>query len=299
MKNTLKTLAVAVFMMSAVAAFAQTSGGYKILNGKVYYNNVILHDADPQTIQDLGYGYAKDNENVWYEGKLLPLVDPHRFWLKNDPSHTDPFPPQQVPAPAPQQPGSQTQVLDGLLTVIFGNGLGQNGGQAPGYNPGPDHNPGPEVGPGHGPGGPGGPGHGHSNIHQERGYEIVADKVYYNGVLVSKASAHSFKDLGYGYAKDSKKVYYCGKKLTDNPSRFKVLADGYAMDSFDVYYFGEEIDASTAGFKVLSDGYAKDAFYGYYCGKKVAGSSGSTFKVTGNGYAKDAWETYYLGKKVR
>ena len=307
MKNILKTLAVAVFMMSAVAAFAQTSGGYRILNGKVYYNNVILHDADPQTIQDLGYGYAKDNENVWYEGKLLPLVDPHRFWLKNAPSHTAPVPPQQVPAPAPQQPGSQTPVLDGLLNVIFGNGAGQNGGQAPGNNPAPGHGPGGPGGPGglgspSGPApghGPGGPGHEHGAIHQERGYEVVANKVYYNGVLVSNALAHSFKDLGYGYAKDSKKVYYCGKKLTDNPSRFKVLADGYAMDSFDVYYFGEEIDASTAGFKVLSDGYAKDAFYGYYCGKKVAGSSGSTFKVTGNGYAKDAWETYYLGKKVR
>ena len=279
-------MAVAVFMMSAVAAFAQTSGGYKILNGKVYYNNQILHDADPQTIQDLGYGYAKDNENVWYEGKLLPLVDPHRFWLKNDAPHSVPVPPHQAPAPAPQLPGSQTPVLDGLLNVIFGNGAGQNGGQAPGNNPAPGH-------------GPGGPGHEHGAIYQERGYEIVADKVYYNGVLVSNASAHSFKDLGYGYAKDSKKVYYCGKKLTDNPSRFKALSDGYAMDSFDVYYFGGVIDASTAGFKVLSDGYAKDAFYGYYCGKKVAGSSGSTFKVTGNGYAKDAWETYYLGKKVR
>lgn len=291
MKNISRIIAVAVLMLSAVAAFAQTSDGYKILNGKVYYNNQILHDADPQTIQDLGYGYAKDNENVWYEGKLLPLVDPHRFWLKNDAPHSVPVPPHQAPAPAPQLPESQTPVLDGLLTVIFGNVLGQSGGQVPGNNPGLDHghHPGPEVG----------PGHEHSNIYQERGYEIVADKVYYNGVLVSNASAHSFKDLGYGYAKDSKKVYYCGKKLTDNPSRFKALTDGYAMDSFDVYYFGKEIEASTSGFKVLKDGYAKDAFDAYYCGKKVVGSSGSTFQVLNDGYAKDAWETYYLGKKVK
>ena len=85
-------------MSTVVVAIAQDVGKYKILNGKVYYNNVILHEANPNTIQDLGYGYAKDDENVWLEGKLLPLVDPHRFWLKNDPSHTDPFPPQQVPA---------------------------------------------------------------------------------------------------------------------------------------------------------------------------------------------------------
>ena len=283
MKNILKTMAVAVFMMSAVAAFAQTSGGYKILNGKVYYNNQILHDADPQTIQDLGYGYAKDNENVWYEGKLLPLVDPHRFGLKNDAHHAVPVSPH--PAPVPQN--YQNQVLGSLLNVLLGNGSNQTVAPTPGNNPGPEHVQHP------------GPGPDHSNIHQERGYEVIGDKVYYNGVLVSNASPHSFKDLGCGYARDSKKVYYCGKKLTDNPSRFKALSDGYAMDSFDVYYFGEEIDASTSGFKVLSDGYAKDAFDAYYCGKKIVGSSGSTFKVTGNGYAKDAWETYYLGKKVR
>ena len=283
MKNILRLIAVAVLILSAVAAFAQNQGGYKILNEKVYYNNVILHEADPHTIQDLGYGYAKDNENVWYEGKILPLVDPHVFRLKNS------GPP---PGAVPPSEGSQGFGLNDLLSVIFGNGASQNAGQHPGHDHGPEHhNPGPGHNPGHGPD--------HSNIHQERGYEIVGTKVYYNGVIVSNAYAHSFKDLGWGYAKDSARVYYCGKKLTDNPSRFKALTDGYAMDSFDVYYFGKEIEASTSGFKVLKDGYAKDAFDAYYCGKKVVGSSGSTFQVTGNGYAKDAWETYYLGKKVR
>ena len=286
MKNIFKTLAVAVLMMSAVAAFAQTptsrpapptqhTGSYKIMNGKVYYNNTILHEADPRTLLDMGYGYAKDNENVWYEGKLLPLVDPHRFGLKNDAPVVVPPPPH--PAPAPQ--GPTNQVLGGLLNVLFGNGSNQIVAAAPDYNPGP--------------------GCDHGNMYQERGYEVVGNKVYYNGVLVSNASAHSFKDLGWGYAKDSSRVYYCGKKLTTTPSRFKALTDGYAMDSFDVYYFGQKIKASTAGFKVLTDGYAKDAFDAYYCGKKVVGSSASTFKVTGNGYAKDAWETYYLGKKVK
>ena len=270
MKNILRSIAVAVLMMSAVAAFAQTSGGYKILNGKVYYNNIILQDADPHTIQNLGYGYAKDNEYVWYEGKILPLVDPYMFRLKNDPHPEVPAPPQQ---------GSQGFGVDDLLSIFFGGGSSQATGHAP------------EHGPGHGPD--------HSNIQQERGYEVIGNKVYYNGALVSNAYSHSFRDLGWGYAKDSARVYYCGKKLSDNPTRFKALTDGYAMDSFDVYYFGKEIEASTAGFKVLTDGYAKDSFDAYYCGKKVVGSSASTFKVTGNGYAKDAWETYYLGKKVR
>ena len=105
------------FARSAVAAFAQTqtsrpapptqhTGSYKIMNGKVYYNNTILHEADPRTLLDMGYGFAKDNENVWYEGKLLPLVDPHRFRLKNDAPVVVPPPPH--PAPAPQgEPGKR------------------------------------------------------------------------------------------------------------------------------------------------------------------------------------------------
>ena len=279
MKIFTRWMAVAVLMMSAVAAFAQNTGGYRIMNGKVYYNNVILHDADPHTLQDLGYGYAKDNENVWLEGRLLPLVDARSFRLKNS-------------AP-PVPPSGGDFDLGDILAGIFGPGAGQNPGSGHHGQPGQ-----PGYGQGHGQQGHGHPGHNPVPPH-ERGYEVIGTKVYFNGVIVSNASVHSFKDLGWGYAKDSNRVYYNGKKLTNNPSRFKVLADGYAMDSFDVYYFGKEIEASTSGFKVLSDGYAKDAFDAYYCGKEVIGSSASTFQVLGNGYAKDAWETYYLGKKVR
>lgn len=296
MKNIKRMLAVAVLMMSAVAAFAQSptsrpappaqhEGAYRIMDGKVYYNNVIMHDADPLTIQDLGYGYAKDNEYVWFEGKVLPLVDPYTFRLKHSVPPAGAVPPSSS---VPPHQGSQGFGLDDLLSaLLLGNGSNHNGGYAPGYDQGHGH--------GHNPGGAYGPGH----MHQERGYEIVGNKVYYNGVLVSNASAHSFKDLGWGYAKDSSRAYYCGKKISNDPTRFKALADGYAMDAFDVYYFGKEIEASTSGFKVLSDGYAKDAFDAYYCGKEVVGSSASTFQVLGNGYAKDAWETYYLGKKVK
>jgi hypothetical protein len=284
MKNIKRMIAVAVLMMSAVAAFAQSSttytvppaqntGGYAVLSGKVYYNNVILHEADPHTIQYLGYGYAKDNENVWYEGKILPLVDARSFRLKNSVPPSGPaVPPPPAPGPQAGQNYGLGDLIAGLLSHIPGNGLGHNHGHVV-----PDNPP----------------------VYQEAGYEIVGTKVYYNGAVVSNASAHSFKDLGWGYAKDSSRVYYCGKKLSNDPTRFKALTDGYAMDTFDVYYFGKKIDASTSGFKVLSDGYAKDAFDAYYCGKKVAGSSGSTFQVLGNGYAKDAWETYYLGKKVK
>ena len=272
MKNISRFIAVTVLMLSAVVAFAQNDGsGYKVLNGKVYYNNVILQDADPHTIQDLGYGYAKDLENVWLEGKLLPLVDARSFTLRT-PHHSSA---PHGPTPPPPPPADQSYGLDDLLSDVFGIGQGKNPGHKHDH---PDH---------------------HKPVHQERGYEVIGTKVYYNGQIVSGASSHTFKDLGFGYAKDSKKVYYCGKSFSTTPSRFVALTDGYAMDSFDVYYFGKKIGASTAGFKVLSDGYAKDAFDAYYCGKEVVGSTASSFKVTGNGYAQDNWAKYYLGKKIK
>ena len=66
-----RMIAVAVLMLSAVAAFAQNPSGYRILNGKVYYNNVIMHEADPHTLRDLGYGYAEDAWETYYLGKKV------------------------------------------------------------------------------------------------------------------------------------------------------------------------------------------------------------------------------------
>ena len=232
-------IAVAVLMLSAVTAFAQNSGGYKILNGKVYYKNVILHEADPNTIQDLGYGYAKDNENVWFEGKILPLVDPHMFRLKHTSSPSGPVPPHHR---------SEEFGLDDLLSVLLGNGSSHDDVRNP------DH----------------GPNHDHGNMHQERGYEIVGNKVYYNGVLISNAYPHSFKDLGWGYAVDTFDVYYCGEEIDASTMNFTVLADGYAKNSFDVFYFGKEVEGASANsFKVLRDGYAEDAFDTYYRGVEI------------------------------
>jgi hypothetical protein len=147
MKNIKRMIAVAVLLMSAVAAFAQSptsrpvsptqhGGAYRIMGGKVYYNNIIMHEADPRTIQDLGYGYAKDNEYVWFEGKILPLVDPYTFRLKHSAPPAGAVPPSSS---VPPHQGSQGFGLDDLLSALLGNGSNHNGGHAPGYDQGHGH----------------------------------------------------------------------------------------------------------------------------------------------------------------
>lgn len=288
MKIFLRLIAVAVFSMSAATAFAQS--GYQMRGDHIYYGNIILHDADLYTFMDLGYGYAKDRNNVWWEGRILPMVDARTFSLKN----------AYVGQPN-TQPGQPNNIFDYFIGQVIS--------QVPNYGTRPEvhhvdrqdgrpevhHVDRPDVRPGDHPGGH----HGECpGVHYQRGYEIAGNNVYYNGQPVSGVSVSSFKDLGWGYAKDKYKVYYEGRRMDARAGSFKVLSDGYALDNFDVYYYGDEIDASTSRFTVLSEGYAKDAFDAYYCGKEVKGSVASSFVVLGNGYAKDSFDTYYLGKKV-
>lgn len=53
-------------------------------------------------------------------------------------------------------------------------------------------------------------------------------------------------------------------------SSFTLLGRGYAKDSFRVFYKGKKIDGATASsFVVLDNGYAKDNFSTYYKGNKI------------------------------
>ena len=112
---------------------------------------------------------------------------------------------------------------------------------------------------------------GHQSYRCFEKYVISHSDVFYDGKKLDDASASSFKDLGYGYGKDSFDVYFCGKKISGaSANSFRLLKDGYAKDSFDVYFYGEKVsDASASSFSVDENGYAHDTFSTYYFGKKI------------------------------
>lgn len=99
-------------------------------------------------------------------------------------------------------------------------------------------------------------------------YNKCRDCVYYHDNRIKGAHAKSFKDLGYGYARDKFGVYYKGVRMKGvSVNSFRVLKSGYARDNFDAYYKGRRIKgASVSSFRVLKDGYAKDNFNVYYRG---------------------------------
>lgn len=134
--------------------------------------------------------------------------------------------------------------------------------------------------------------------------------VYFCDTPISDADILTFRDLGYGYAKDNRHVYLYGEILLYvDPATFRVSRQygpdggthkrGYLISNFDVFYNGKKVeDASAQSFEVLKDGYAKDAFNVYWNGKKIQDASSHSFEVLRDGYAKDAFNTYYLGKRI-
>ena len=60
-------------------SYAQPRFSYEIFDGRVFFDNREIVYADYYTFVDLGYGYAKDRNHVFMNGRILPYVDPYSF----------------------------------------------------------------------------------------------------------------------------------------------------------------------------------------------------------------------------
>lgn len=159
--------------------------------------------------------------------------------------------------------------------------------------------------------------------HAQR-YEIDHGRVFFGDKMLVQADAHSFKDLGYGYAKDRQNVYMFGRVLENvDPSSFRLKKKstwrqndseydysqqgewmgpesqrGYYKTKWNVYFGNKKIDAIASSFEDLGCGYARDAFNVFYYGERVDGAWAKSFKQTGNGYGEDQFNVYYRGRKI-
>lgn len=160
-------------------------------------------------------------------------------------------------------------------------------------------------------------------------YTIRHDGIFYQGRLISVADPATFRDLGFGYAKDRQYVYMYGQVLPYvEPASFKVSGShgltpsmpgtagrppvihapgsrpdgngrGYKIVGHSVFYDGHPIKSVHAqSFKDLGWGYAKDSFKIYYCGRELRVLMDSSFRVLDDGYAKDAFEVFFMGEKL-
>lgn len=74
-----KSLLLAAMTCCAIVSHAQR---YEVERGRVYFGNELMMVADARSFVDMGMGYAKDQHNVYVNGRVLENVDPSGFRLK-------------------------------------------------------------------------------------------------------------------------------------------------------------------------------------------------------------------------
>lgn len=68
-------------------------------------------------------------------------------------------------------------------------------------------------------------------------YKTYNNKVFWEGEIVDGAKGDNFIDIGYGYGKDNKFVYYNGKKLQVSKVRtFNTIRKNYASDGITSFF---------------------------------------------------------------
>ena len=165
------------FLLVAMMGWAMMSNAqrYEVDRGRIYYGNEIVMQADARSFVDLGYGYAKDQYNVYMNGRVLENVDPASFRLKER-SGRRPHDKEREEPVARHRGYYKTK-----WNVYYGDK--KLDAMASSFK---------ELG---------------------GGYAKDAFNVYYCGEKVEGAWASSFKYTGDGYAEDSFDAYYRGRKL--------------------------------------------------------------------------------------
>ena len=86
--SSFRLLLAAVCLMFALQVSSQRRHtDYQVIENVVLYRGTPLLTADPYSFVDLGYGYAKDANHVYYLGEVLKYVDPYSFRLKRMSPH--------------------------------------------------------------------------------------------------------------------------------------------------------------------------------------------------------------------
>ncbi len=165
----------------AVAASAQAPiDDYTVEDGIIYYHDEPVKVADPNSFIILGFGYAKDYYNVYYQGQVLRYVDPMTFRLKN------------YKYPQEQDEGGESYLIpDGGMNgyVVTQNAVCYRGKAIEGANA-------------------------FSFKVLTKGYALDAFNVYYRGKKIEDAHPSTFRVLEGGYAEDAFNTYFRGKKVS-------------------------------------------------------------------------------------
>ena len=102
-----------------------------------------------------------------------------------------------------------------------------------------------------------------------------------------------------GYIRHGEQVIYHGRIISNDASSFNIINDEYAADASHVYSNGGIVEAMVPdGFTVISPYYRKDKNQAYYFNTAIPESDSGTFEVLNDAISKDQRNLYYNGNIV-
>lgn len=151
---------------------------------------------------------------------------------------------------------------------------------------------------------------------EEYRIDRMKGQVYFGRDIVHGADARTFKDLGFGYGKDSRNVYRFGEVLEFvDPSSFRVdrrfarrpehgfnqgngnRPEHPGMNPGNGHGPGRPEMKPDYG-RELSGGYHVTQFDVFYDGQKLQGAYANSFIVMDDGYAKDSFNVWWCGCRI-
>ena len=124
-------------------------------------------------------------------------------------------------------------------------------------------------------------------------YYYIDIKIPRNAIPAAMPNANT------GYIRHGEQVIYHGVVISNEANDFKVINDEYAVDALHVYSNGGIVEGMVSdGFTVISPYYRKDKNQAYYFNTPIPESDSETFKVLNNAISKDQKNLYYDGNIV-
>lgn len=172
---------------------------YSMNGSSVYYDGIPIQEANAKSFQILGYGYAKDANFVYLDGRVLEFVDPYGFRVIDnshqrepqpgdfDHGHGSPHDPSLEHSPNHGHNHKNHREKSGYFKSNWD--VFYDGGQIEGA-------------------------HAQSFVELEYGYAKDSFNVYYKGRKVDGAMPSKFVIDRDGYAHDTFGTYYRGEKIS-------------------------------------------------------------------------------------
>lgn len=121
--------------------------------------------------------------------------------------------------------------------------------------------------------------------------------VFYNGVKVADCDVRTHKILNGGFHRDARRVFFNADKISDDAGNFQTLTAFYSKDGKNAFWKTDKISTDGANFKAfpsgVGTGYAKDGTTVYWMGNKLDNADAASFVGLNANYGKDKNTVWY------